>query len=278
VRYLGLKTTPEEKDDLENQEKDRKLDLSFYKIGELRSVIDPPCEEAGGHGKRRGDGSQNEKIEAGDLERRILKDEVENDQEGGGHQKSNRKMDDHGVRMASCHWKFLKEVLKRGRKVFQFFGCSFFQNPHLGISFKDLCSMRSRGDLSCKVLTRGMPVHVKAFTPERAFRDIIDLPLKGDIDGSTLFSVIRFQFLSGELFHFTCTYLKLRKLYFTFSDEYKPFHLDRNVPRKPRLVGHCDSKPSGVKGHNIKLNYLAGKPRPVGGELHKSFSSKIENP
>ena len=35
----------------------------------------------------------------------------------------------------------------------------------------------------------------------------------------------------------------------------------RNVPRKPRLVG-------GVKGHNMKRNYLTGKPRPVAGELH----------
>jgi hypothetical protein len=37
--------------------------------------------------------------------------------------------------------------------------------------------------------------------------------------------------------------------------------LDRNVPRRPRLVG-------GVEGHNIKRDHLAGKPRPVGGELH----------
>ena len=36
---------------------------------------------------------------------------------------------------------------------------------------------------------------------------------------------------------------------------------NRNVHRKPRLVG-------GVKGHNMKRNYLTGKPRPVGGELH----------
>jgi probable rRNA maturation factor len=35
---------------------------------------------------------------------------------------------------------------------------------------------------------------------------------------------------------------------------------DRNVPREPRLVG-------GVKGHNMKRNYLTGKPRPEAGEL-----------
>jgi len=36
--------------------------------------------------------------------------------------------------------------------------------------------------------------------------------------------------------------------------------IGRNVPRKPRVVG-------GVKGHNIKRNYLTGKPRPVAREL-----------
>jgi hypothetical protein len=35
---------------------------------------------------------------------------------------------------------------------------------------------------------------------------------------------------------------------------------DRNVPRKPRLEG-------GVKGHNMKRDYLTGKPWPVAGEL-----------
>jgi hypothetical protein len=39
------------------------------------------------------------------------------------------------------------------------------------------------------------------------------------------------------------------------------FSVDRNVPRKPHLVG-------GVKGHNMKRNYLSGKPRHVAGELH----------
>jgi hypothetical protein len=38
-------------------------------------------------------------------------------------------------------------------------------------------------------------------------------------------------------------------------------HLTGTCPRKPRLAG-------GVKGHNMKRNYLSGKPRPVAGELH----------
>ncbi len=41
--------------------------------------------------------------------------------------------------------------------------------------------------------------------------------------------------------------------------------IDRNVPRKPRLVG-------GVKGYNVKQEYLSGKPRPVAGELHSKSS------
>lgn len=36
---------------------------------------------------------------------------------------------------------------------------------------------------------------------------------------------------------------------------------DRQVLRKPRLVG-------GVKGHNIKKDYISGKPNPVSEELH----------
>ena len=38
---------------------------------------------------------------------------------------------------------------------------------------------------------------------------------------------------------------------------------DRQVPRKPRLVG-------GAKGHNQKHYFFPGKPRPVAGELHKN--------
>jgi len=37
--------------------------------------------------------------------------------------------------------------------------------------------------------------------------------------------------------------------------------IDRGRTRKPRLVG-------GVKGRNVMKLFLAGKSRPVGGELH----------
>jgi hypothetical protein len=36
-----------------------------------------------------------------------------------------------------------------------------------------------------------MPVHVKAFGPERALGYIIDIPLENDIDGLTFFSIKR---------------------------------------------------------------------------------------
>jgi hypothetical protein len=43
--------------------------------------------------------------------------------------------------------------------------------------------------------------------------------------------------------------------------------IDRDVPRKPRLLG-------GIKGHNMKRNYLTGKPRPVAVELQNLLSRK----
>ncbi len=49
------------------------------------------------------------------------------------------------------------------------------------------------------------------------------------------------------------------------TDDFLRSFIDRNVPRKPRpAMGGI----GGVKGHNMKRNYLAGKPRPAAGELH----------
>jgi hypothetical protein len=100
-------------------------------------------------------------------------------------------MNDHGVRMAPSHRISLEEVLKPGRKVFQLLRCSFLQNPHLGISFKHFCSVRGRGNLSCEILACGMSIHVKAFGPKGALRDIVDLSLKCDIDGPPFLSIKR---------------------------------------------------------------------------------------
>jgi hypothetical protein len=86
IGYLGLRTTPEDEDDLENKKEDRKLNLSLHKKSELQSIIDPPGKEPCGHGKKRGDGSQDEEVETGDLEGRIFKDKIEKDKEGRGHQ------------------------------------------------------------------------------------------------------------------------------------------------------------------------------------------------
>jgi len=82
IGYLGLRTTPEDEDDLENKKKDGKLNLSLHKKSELQSIIDPPSKKPRGHGKGRGDCSQNEKVETGDLEERIFKDKMEKDKEG----------------------------------------------------------------------------------------------------------------------------------------------------------------------------------------------------
>ena len=77
-----MKTTPEDEDDLENKKENRKLNLSLHKKGELQSIIHPPSEESRCHSKRRGDRSQNEEVETGDLEGRIFKDKIEKDKEG----------------------------------------------------------------------------------------------------------------------------------------------------------------------------------------------------
>jgi len=82
IGYLGLKTTPEDEDDRENEQENRKLNLSLHEKSELHSIIDPPSKKPRGHGKGRGDRSQNEKVETGDLEGSIFKDKIEKDKEG----------------------------------------------------------------------------------------------------------------------------------------------------------------------------------------------------
>jgi hypothetical protein len=42
-------------------------------LSEFESIIDPPGEKTGGHCKGRRDGSQDEEVKTGDLERRGLK-------------------------------------------------------------------------------------------------------------------------------------------------------------------------------------------------------------
>jgi len=40
--------------------------------------------------------------------------------------------------------------------------------------------------------------------------------------------------------------------------------ISRHVPRKPRPSGWGPCLTAGRKGHNVKGNYLTGKPRPLG--------------
>jgi len=48
-----LRNSPDDENRFKDEEKDRKLNLSFHKVIELESVIDPPGEESGRHRKRR---------------------------------------------------------------------------------------------------------------------------------------------------------------------------------------------------------------------------------
>jgi len=51
---------PEDEGGLQDEEKDRKLNLSLYKESDLPSIIYPPGKKACGHGKRRSDSSKKE--------------------------------------------------------------------------------------------------------------------------------------------------------------------------------------------------------------------------
>ena len=67
------RTPPDDEDDLEDEEKDGELNLSPYELSEFESIIDPPGEKTGCHCKGRRDGSQDEEVKTGDLERKVLK-------------------------------------------------------------------------------------------------------------------------------------------------------------------------------------------------------------
>jgi hypothetical protein len=51
-----------------------------------------------------------------------------------------------------------------------------------------------------------MPIHVKAFQPETALRDLIDSSLKSNINGIPSLSVKRRQLLGSKFFHFILSY------------------------------------------------------------------------
>jgi len=176
-----VQTTPEEENDLKDEQKNRKLNLSFDIIGEFQSIIDPPGEEARGHCKGRTDRPQDKKVKTHGLVSGVFKKEIEQHKERRAHQEGDRKMDDHGVGMAPHHRKLLQERLKHGREVLQLLRYSFLQDSYLRVMLQDLWPMGSCRNFSAQVLASGMPFHVKAFGPERTLGDIIDLSMKGDI-------------------------------------------------------------------------------------------------
>ncbi len=96
------------------------MNLSFHVTGEFESIIDPPGEKATGHCKGRGDSSEEKEGEASDLKRRVLKEEIEKNEERRGHQKSDGKVNQGGVGMSFCHRESIEEILKEGWKMFQF--------------------------------------------------------------------------------------------------------------------------------------------------------------
>ena len=102
-----VRTPPDDEDDLKDEKKNGELNLSFDEMSEFQSVIDPPSKKTSSHCKGRGDRSQDKKIETRDLEERVLKEEMENNEEGGSHQKGNGKVDNHWVGMAPRHGKSL---------------------------------------------------------------------------------------------------------------------------------------------------------------------------
>jgi hypothetical protein len=70
IRNFLIRASPDDKDDLKDKEKDGELNFSPHELSEFESIIDPPCEKAGSHCKGRRDGSQDEEVKTGDLERR----------------------------------------------------------------------------------------------------------------------------------------------------------------------------------------------------------------
>jgi hypothetical protein len=89
---------------------------------------------------------------------------------------------------------------KRG-KVLQLLRGSLFENAHLGIPLQDLWPVRRSRKLSGEVFPGGMSVHVKAFRPETAVGNIIDLPMGSNVDRVPVFSIKRNQLFRSEFFH-----------------------------------------------------------------------------
>ena len=167
------------------------MNLSFDEMGKFQSIIDPPGKKPRGHGKRRADCSKNKEIETEALKRVVPKEEMEKNEERSSHQEGNRKVDEHGVRMALRHRESLEEILKHRREVLQLLWCSFLKDSHLGITLKHFLPVGSCRNLAAQILSGGMSIHMKTFGPERAFRDIIDLPLKGNIDRVSILPIER---------------------------------------------------------------------------------------
>ena len=67
-RSLWIGTPPEDEHDFKNEKDDGQFHLSPDETSEFHSVIDPPREDPGGDRKRRGNRTQDEKVETCGLE------------------------------------------------------------------------------------------------------------------------------------------------------------------------------------------------------------------
>ena len=81
-----------------------------------------------------------------------------------------------------------------------FRGRLLLKHPHLGVALKDLLAVGRVGKISREVMSRVVAGHVQAPLPERALADVIDPALKGDMDGSAVFTVRGRQFFQGNFF------------------------------------------------------------------------------
>jgi hypothetical protein len=78
-------TVPVDENKLQNEKKNRKLNLFFDIVGEFQSIIDPPRKEARGHCKGRGDRPQDKEIETQVVESRVFEKEIDQHKERRAH-------------------------------------------------------------------------------------------------------------------------------------------------------------------------------------------------
>src|SRR4030042_5752361 len=96
--------------------------------------------------------------------------------------------------------------------MFQLLRRPCLEGSYLRMPLEDLRPVRSCGDLSCQILSGGMPLHMRACSPERTFGYVKNFSLKGDINRFSVFSIKRSQFFGGHLSHVLALVQKILKI------------------------------------------------------------------